>query len=59
MRSLICNTLFAVFGHSICCGHIPDWTAGRRWDTVAVKPWNLYNIIWRVQVWIRAGVTRS
>lgn len=56
MRSFICTTLFRMFGHRICCGSIPGWMAGRRWQTVDVAPWNLYNILWRAQHWIRGGV---
>jgi hypothetical protein len=58
VRAALCNTLFAVFGHRICCGRIPEWTAyvGQEWDTYHVAPWNLYNVIWRIQNWIRGGV---
>ncbi|MBF0661411.1 MULTISPECIES: hypothetical protein [unclassified Rhodococcus (in: high G+C Gram-positive bacteria)] len=58
MRAALCNTLFTVFGHRICCGRIPEWTAyvGQEWDTYHVAPWNLYNVIWRIQNWIRGGV---
>ncbi|QSE84784.1 hypothetical protein [Rhodococcus koreensis] len=42
----------------ICCGRIPEWTAhvGQAWNTYDVAPWNLYNVIWRIQHWIRGGV---
>ena len=59
MRGMLCDTLFRLFGHHICCGRIPGWTAhiGQRWDTWDVAPWNLYNAIWRVQHSIRTGMT--
>ncbi|GEM_PF-2970477 len=59
MRAILCNTLFSVFGHRVCCGRIPGWTAhvGQRWDTYDVAPANLYNVIWCVQTWIRSGMT--
>jgi uncharacterized membrane protein len=55
VRTLICSALFRVFGHRLCCGRIPDWTAhvGQRWDTFDVAPWNLYNALWRAQQWMR------
>lgn len=58
MGHLLCNTLFRMFGHRICCGHIPDWTAhvGQNWQPIDVAPWNLYNMIWWVQTWIRSRV---
>ena len=52
----VCNLLFRLFGHRICCGNIPGWTAGvgfGPWQSIDVKPWNLYNVIWRVQNMIR------
>ncbi|MBC2638047.1 hypothetical protein ACFTWF_16045 [Rhodococcus sp. NPDC056960] len=59
MRAALCNALFAAFGHRICCGRIPEWTAhvGQPWDTYDVAPWNLYNVIWRGQYWVRCGIT--
>lgn len=59
MRGMLCNTLFRLFGHGVCCGRIPGWTAhvGQRWDMWDVAPWNLYNVVWRVQHWIRSGMT--
>jgi hypothetical protein len=30
---------------------------GQRWDTFDVAPWNLYNIIWRMQEWVRSGIS--
>lgn len=58
MDRLLCRSLFALLGHRICCGRIPEWTAhvGQRWDTYDVAPWNLYNIIWCCQNWIRGRV---
>ena len=43
-----------VFGHRVCCGAIPGWTAhvGQKWDTFDVAPYNLYNVIWRAQNWV-------
>ncbi|AZC14027.1 hypothetical protein [Microbacterium sp. ABRD28] len=59
MRAVLCNTLFRLFGHRLCCGRIPDWTAriGQRWDTYDVAPLNLYNVMWSIQHWIRCGMT--
>ncbi|KAF2412532.1 hypothetical protein B1729_14565 [Microbacterium sp. B35-04] len=59
MRGKLCNLLFSLFGHRVCCGRIPAWTAhvGQRWDTYDLAPLNLYNAIWRVQDWIRSGMT--
>jgi hypothetical protein len=57
MGHLLCNALFHLFGHRICCGRIPEWTTrvGRQpWQPVDVAPWNLYNVIWRAQHWVRA-----
>lgn len=58
MRAAFCKALFAVFDHRICCGRIPEWTAhvGQEWDTFDVAPWNLYNVIWQIQHWIRSGL---
>ncbi|KQR91645.1 MAG: hypothetical protein J0I33_04475 [Microbacterium ginsengisoli] len=58
MHKALCNALFRAFGHRVCCGRIPDWTAhvGQRWDTFDLAPWNLYNGIWRVQRWVRTGM---
>ncbi len=52
-RALI-TCLFSVFGHRVCCGAIPGWTAriGQKWDTFDVAPYNLYNVIWRAQYWV-------
>jgi hypothetical protein len=59
MRSAFCNGIYQLTAHRICCGHIPAWTTriGQRWDTYDVAPWNLYNIIWRSQAWVRDGMT--
>jgi len=59
MRGMLCDTLFRLFGHRICCGRIPEWTArvGQRWDTHDVAPFNLYNVIWFVQNGVRSGMT--
>lgn len=59
MRAVLCNSLFAIFGHRLCCGRIPEWTlhVGQEWDTYDVAPWNLYNVIWCVQHWIRSGIS--
>ncbi|MHC3000349.1 hypothetical protein [Microbacterium sp. HJ5] len=59
MRGMLCNLLFRLFGHRVCCGRIPAWTArvGQRWETYDLAPWNLYNAVWRVQHWIRCGMT--
>lgn len=55
MVRLLCCSLFAVFGHRICRGRIPEWAArgGEQGGTCDVAPLNLYNVIWRVQsrVW--------
>ncbi|GAB3612594.1 hypothetical protein [Humibacter ginsengisoli] len=58
MKAVLCNSLFRVFGHHICCGRIPEWTTrvGQEWKTYDEAPWNLYNVIWRVQNWIRGGM---
>ena len=48
--------MFSIFWHRLCCGSIPEWTAGRRWETVDLAPWNFYNILWRAQNWNREGV---
>ncbi|WP_396935742.1 hypothetical protein [Mycolicibacterium sp.] len=55
---MLSNTLFRLFGHRICCGQIPAWTAriGQTWDTYDVAPWNLYNVIWRTQTWVRSNL---
>ncbi|WP_305095029.1 hypothetical protein [Prescottella sp. R16] len=61
MRAAFCDGLFRLFGHRVCCGPLPDWTASvgqTPWDTFDVKPWNLYNMLWRVQQWICAGMTQ-
>lgn len=59
MRSVLCNSIYRLAGHRICCGCIPAWTAhiGQRWDTWDVAPWNLYNAIWRAQAWTRGGMS--
>ncbi|MGO2520199.1 MAG: hypothetical protein ACTH8F_08755 [Microbacterium sp.] len=59
MRSTLCNAVYQLTGHRICCGRIPAWTArvGQRWDTFDVAPWNLYNVIWRSQEWVRGGMS--
>jgi len=59
MRTLICDALFRLFGHRICCGRIPAWTAhvGQRWDVYTAAPWNLYNALWRAQAWVRDGMS--
>jgi hypothetical protein len=58
MTAALSKTLFRIFGHRACCGQIPDWTAhvGQKWDTVDKSPWNLYNIVWRLQTTIREHV---
>ena len=58
MGRLLCRTLFRMFGHRICCGRIPEWTAhvGQTWQPIDIAPWNLYNMVWRVQTWIRSRV---
>lgn len=58
MRAFICNLLFRIFGHRICC-HTPEWTAnvGQPWDTYDVAPLNLYNVIWQIQSSIRRHMT--
>ena len=55
MGQLLSRLLFRLFGHHICCGRIPEWTAsvGEPWDTYDVAPRNLYNMIWRIQAWVR------
>jgi len=57
-RRLLCDTLFRVFGHRVCC-HVPQWTArgGQSWDTYDVAPWNLYNLVWAAEAWVREGMT--
>lgn len=59
MRGMLCNTLFRLFGHRVCCGRIPAWTArvGQRWDSYDRAPLNLYHVVWRVQDWVRSGMT--
>lgn len=61
MRGTLCDTLFRLFGHRVCCGCIPAWTArvGQEWDTWDLAPWNLYNVIWRAQSWVRMGMSDS
>ncbi len=56
---MLCDILFRLFGHRICCGRIPAWMAriGQPWDTWDLAPWNLYNGIWRVQNWLRMGMS--
>ena len=51
MQRALAHALFHVFGHRLCCGAIPTWTAhvGQKWDTFDVAPYNLYNVIWRAQ----------
>ena len=59
MRTALCNAIYRVTGHRICCGRIPGWTAqiGQRWDTADLAPLNLYNVIWRAQDWVRSGMS--
>ena len=59
MRGMLCDALYRLFGHRICCGRIPAWAAhvGQPWDTYDNAPWNLYNALWRAQEWVRAGMT--
>ena len=59
MRTTICNAVYRLTRHRICCGRIPAWTAriGQRWDTYDVAPWNLYNVIWWGQKWVRGGMS--
>ena len=54
MKRALPHALFYVFGHRVCCGAIPSWTAhvGQKWDTFDVAPYNLYNVIWRAQNWV-------
>lgn len=54
MKRALPHVLFYVFGHRVCCGHIPDWTArvGQEWDSYDVAPYNLYNILWLAQNWV-------
>ena len=54
IKHAVLGYLFRIFGHRICCGKIPGWTAhvGQKWDVYDVAPYNLYNVIWRVQSWI-------
>ncbi len=58
MVRMLCRFLFALLGHRICCGRIPEWTArvGQEWDTYDVAPLNLYNIVWRIQSSVRNRV---
>jgi len=55
---MFATTLYRLFGHRICCGRIPDWTAhvGQTWDTYDQAPLNLYNVLWRIQQIIRRNV---
>lgn len=55
---MLANTLFRLFGHRICCGRIPDWAAhvGQTWATYDEAPFNLYNVLWRIQQRIRQQV---
>jgi hypothetical protein len=59
MPGKLCDALFRLFGHRVCCGRIPVWTAhvGQPWDTYDRVPLNLYNVIWRVQRWVRNGMS--
>lgn len=59
MRSALCNAVYRLTGHRICCGRIPAWTAhvGQPWDTYDAAPWNLYNVIWRAQTWVRGWMS--
>ncbi|GAA4155941.1 hypothetical protein [Leifsonia shinshuensis] len=59
LRRAFCDSLFRALGHRACC-RLPEWTAhiGQRWDSFDVAPWNLYNLLWAAQTWIRQGMTR-
>lgn len=59
MRTALCNGIYEITGHRICCGRIPAWTAriGQRWDTHDLAPWNLYNLVWLAQHWLRNGMS--
>ena len=35
----------------------PEGTENPRWDTYDVAPWNLYNVIWWGQKWVRGGMS--
>ncbi|WP_261375351.1 hypothetical protein [Arthrobacter sp. KBS0702] len=54
LKRALPHALFRIFGHRVCCGAIPRWTAhvGQRWDTYDVAPYNLYNIVWCAQHWV-------
>jgi len=54
MKRALPIALFYIFGHRVCCGEIPNWTAriGQKWDTFDVARYNLYNIVWRAQFWV-------
>jgi len=53
MRTVFCRILFRIFGHRICCGTIPEWIGGPKWEPIDVKPRNPWNVLWRIQTWIR------
>ncbi len=57
-RRLLCDALFRLFGHRVCC-YVPEWTSrvGQSWDSYDVAPWNLYNVLWAAETWIRQGMT--
>lgn len=57
-RRAVCDLLFRVFGHRICC-HVPEWAAkvGQPWDSYDVAPWNLFNVLWAGATWVRQGMT--
>ena len=54
LKRALPHALFLTFGHRVCCGAIPGWTAhvGQKWDTYDAAPYNLYNVIWRAQFWV-------
>ena len=58
-RRAFCDAMFAVFGHRACC-NVPEWTSrvGQLWDTYDIAPWNLYNLIWAAETWVRNGMTQ-
>lgn len=55
MLAKLFNALFDRFGHRVCCARIPEWTAhvGQKWRPIDEAPFNLYNVIWAFQNWIR------
>ena len=55
LRTMLCRALLRLTRHHLCCD-VPDWLAGAAWEPVDVKPWNAYNVVWRLgQYVVRHG----